>query len=89
LNAKWTDLRARTALRRIFDTAIASADPRITIADDLPAKPNERCIVVGAGKASAAMVAGLDAAWSDVDLSGVVVTRHGDSIPAGRIIWSG
>ncbi|MDH2385521.1 glycerate kinase [Bradyrhizobium sp. CER78] len=81
----WTDLRARTALRKIFDAAIASADPRMTIARALPAKPKGRCIVIGAGKASAAMAAGLDAAWPDVDLSGVVVTRHGHSIPAGRI----
>lgn len=85
MNTDWTDLRARTALRRIFDAAIASCDPRLTIARALPAKPKGRCIVVGAGKASAAMAAGLDAAWPDVDLSGVVVTRHGHSVPAGRI----
>jgi glycerate 2-kinase len=85
LNAEWTDLRARNALRRIFDAAIASADPRITIASALPAKPKGRCIVVGAGKASAAMAAGVDAAWPDVDLSGVVVTRRGHLVPAGRI----
>jgi glycerate 2-kinase len=41
--------------------------------------------VVGAGKASAAMAAALDAAWSDVELSGIVVTRYGHAIPAGRI----
>jgi len=85
LSDKWTDVRARTALQRIFGAAIASADPRITIASALPAKPKGRCIVVGAGKASAAMAAGLDAAWPDVELSGVVVTRHGHSVPAGRI----
>ncbi|WP_076860596.1 glycerate kinase type-2 family protein [Bradyrhizobium mercantei] len=85
MNDQWTDVRARTALRRIFDAAVASADPRITIAGALPAKPKGRCIVVGAGKASAAMAAGLDAAWPDVALSGVVVTRHGHSVPAGRI----
>jgi hydroxypyruvate reductase len=85
LNGNWTDLRARTALRRIFDAAVASADPKLTIAGALPAKPKGRCIVVGAGKASAAMAAGLDAAWPDVDLSGVIVTRHGHSVPAGRI----
>lgn len=44
-----------------------------------------RCVVVGAGKASAAMAAALDAAWPDVDLSGVVVTRYGHAVPAGRI----
>ncbi|MEN3349974.1 MAG: glycerate 2-kinase [Bradyrhizobium sp.] len=85
MNGNWTDLRARTALRRIFDAAVASADPKLTIAGALPAKPKGRCIVVGAGKASAAMAAGLDAAWPDVDLSGVIVTRHGHSVPAGRI----
>jgi glycerate 2-kinase len=85
LNAEWTDPRARTVLRRIFDAAKKSADPRMTIATALPAKPKGRCIVVGAGKASAAMAAGLDAAWPDVDLSGVVVTRHGHSVPAGCI----
>ncbi|PDT74843.1 glycerate kinase [Bradyrhizobium sp. C9] len=85
MNTDWTDLRARTALRRIFEAAIASCDPRLTIARALPAKPKGRCIVVGAGKASAAMAAGLDAAWPDVDLSGVVVTRHGHSVSAGRI----
>ncbi|MCC8940687.1 glycerate kinase [Bradyrhizobium sp. Arg68] len=85
MNANWTDLRARTALRQIFDAAIASADPKLTIAGALPAKPKGRCIVVGAGKASGAMAAGLDAAWPDVDLSGVIVTRHGHSVPAGRI----
>jgi hydroxypyruvate reductase len=31
------------------------------------------------------MAAGLDAAWPDVDLSGVVVTRYGYAVPAGRI----
>ncbi|MHC2251897.1 glycerate 2-kinase [Bradyrhizobium embrapense] len=85
MNTDWTDLRARTALRKIFDAAIASCDPRLTIVHALPAKPKGKCIVVGAGKGSAAMAAGLDAAWPDVDLSGVVVTRHGHSVPAGRI----
>ena len=81
----WTDSRARNALRRIFDAAVASADPRRAIASHLPQKPGGRCIVVGAGKASAAMAAGLDAAWPDVALSGVVVTRYGYAVPAGRI----
>lgn len=85
MSAEWTDARARLALRRIFDAAIASADPRLTIAGALPTKPRGRCIVIGAGKASAAMAAGLDAAWPDVNVSGVVVTRHGHAVPAGRI----
>jgi glycerate-2-kinase len=30
-------------------------------------------------------MAALDAAWRDVDLTGVVVTRYGQGAPAGRI----
>ncbi|WP_315768492.1 glycerate kinase [Bradyrhizobium sp. SZCCHNR2012] len=85
MTAEWTDGRARAALRRIFDAAVASADPRRSIMRVLPDRPKGRCIVVGAGKASAAMAAGLDAAWPDVALSGVVVTRDGHAVPAGRI----
>lgn len=85
MRAQWTDARARAVLRRMFAAAIASADPRLTIAGALPAKPRGRCIVIGAGKASAAMAAGLDAAWPDVDVSGVVVVRRGHAVPAGRI----
>lgn len=84
-NDLWTDARARGALRAIFDAAVASADPGAAVSRHLPEKPLGRCIVVGAGKASAAMAAALDAAWPDVDLSGVVVTRYGHAVPAGRI----
>jgi glycerate 2-kinase len=81
----WTDERARTTLREIFDAAIVSAAPDRAIRRHLPEKPKGRCIVVGAGKASAAMAAALDAAWPDVALSGVVATRYGHAVPAGRI----
>lgn len=42
-------------------------------------------MVVGAGKASAAMAAALEEAWPHVDLSGVVVTRYGHAVPTSRI----
>lgn len=79
------DERARTMLRAIFDAAVASAAPGPAVLRHLPDKPKGRCIVVGAGKASAAMAAAVDAAWPDVDLRGVVVTRHGHAVDAGRI----
>ncbi|MDB5595363.1 MAG: ttuD [Hyphomicrobiales bacterium] len=79
------DREAKRALRQIFDAAVASAAPGPAVLRNLPDKPRGRCIVVGAGKASAAMAAALDAAWSDVDVSGVVVTRYGHAVPAGRI----
>jgi hydroxypyruvate reductase len=81
----WTDARARAALRAIFDAAVASAQPAKVLAAHLPAKPKRRCLVVGAGKASAAMAAALEAAWPDVALSGVVATRYGYAVPTGRI----
>ncbi|MGL5735464.1 MAG: glycerate kinase type-2 family protein [Beijerinckiaceae bacterium] len=79
------DEQVRRALRAVFDAAVASAAPGPAVARHLPDKPKGRCIVVGAGKASAAMAAALDAAWPDVTLSGVVVTRYGHAVPAGRI----
>ncbi|MDM9542083.1 DUF4147 domain-containing protein, partial [Klebsiella pneumoniae] len=72
-------------LQDIFHHAVncARAGP-VTLAS-LPEKPRGRCVVIGAGKASAAMAAAVDAAWPDVAVSGVVVTRYGYAVPAGRI----
>ncbi|MGV1988628.1 glycerate kinase type-2 family protein [Agrobacterium sp. 22-221-1] len=81
----WNDASARDVLRRIFDAAVASADPAKVVASHLPERPKGRCVVIGAGKASAAMAAALDTAWSDVDLTGIVVTRYGHAVPSGRI----
>ncbi|NSY70630.1 glycerate kinase [Agrobacterium tumefaciens] len=81
----WNDLRAKDALNRIFVAAVASADPAKVLQHHLPSPPKGRCVVVGAGKASAAMAAALDKAWADVNLSGIVVTRYGHAVPAGRI----
>lgn len=49
-------------LRAMFDAAVASAAPGPQVVAHLPAKPKGRCVVIGAGKASAAMAAALDAA---------------------------
>lgn len=81
----WNDTSARDALNRIFMTAVTSADPAKVLQQHLPSPPRGRCVVVGAGKASAAMAAALEAAWPSVDLSGVVVTRYGHAVPTGRI----
>jgi hydroxypyruvate reductase len=79
------DRSARDSLRRIFDAAVDSAAPGPAVLGNLPEKPGGRCVVIGAGKASAAMAAAVDSAWPDVRLSGVVSTRYGHSVPAGRI----
>jgi glycerate-2-kinase len=82
----WDDGRARAALRQLFDAAVASADPRVVLARHLPAAPTGgRVVVVGAGKSAAVMAAAVEAAWPDVPLSGVVVTRYGHGHPTRRI----
>ncbi|WP_417601465.1 glycerate kinase type-2 family protein [Pararhodobacter oceanensis] len=80
-----TPADAQSLLRRMFDAAIAAADPSTVLARHLPEKPAGRCIVVGAGKSAAAMARALEQAWPDVDLSGVVVTRYGHAVPTERI----
>src|SRR4051812_29778426 len=81
----WSDAAARALLRRMFDAAVAAADPMNVLAAHLPPAPKGRCVVVGAGKGAAAMAAAVDAAWPDVALSGAVVTPYGYDRPAGRI----
>ena len=79
------DAHAKDLLRRMLDAAIAAADPAAVLAKALPEKPRGRCIVVGAGKSAAAMARAVEQAWPDVDLSGVVVTRYGHTVPTKRI----
>jgi glycerate 2-kinase len=82
----WTDAEARGALRKIFDAAIAAADPRVVLAAHLPPKPaSGRAVVVGCGKSAAVMAAALEDAWPDISLSGVVVTRYGHAVPTRKI----
>jgi glycerate 2-kinase len=45
----------RSLLRAMFDAAIASAQPAAVVPAHLPEPPAGRLIVIGAGKASAAM----------------------------------
>lgn len=79
------DGSARRALRRLFDAAVASADPRAVLARHLPEPPRGRVLVLGAGKSAAVMAAAVEAAWPDVPLSGLVVTRYGHGYPTRRI----
>jgi glycerate 2-kinase len=82
----WNDATARVALRTLFDTAVAAADPRAVLARHLPPKPTSgRCIVVGGGKSAAVMAAALEDAWPDVALEGTVVTRYGHAVPTRHI----
>ena len=71
-------------LRRMFDAAVASAQPALCVPPHLPQAPRGRLIVVGAGKASAAMAQVVEQHWPG-PLSGLVVTRYGYAVPCERI----
>jgi glycerate 2-kinase len=74
----------RAVLRRLFDVAVATAQPEVCLPKHLPRQPKGRTIVVGAGKASAAMARALEDHW-DAPLEGLVVTRYGYEVPCRRI----
>jgi hydroxypyruvate reductase len=67
---------AAETLRHLFDAAVAACHPSRVVASALPTRPAGRVIVVGAGKAAAAMAAAVEDAWGP-PLSGLVVTRYG------------
>jgi len=73
-----------TFLRRLFAAAVAAADPARCVPPNLPAERGGRLIVVGAGKASAAMARALEAHWPG-PLEGLVVTRYGFGAACSRI----
>ena len=71
-------------LRSLFDAAVAAAAPDACVPPYLPPPPKGRTIVVGAGKAAAAMARAVEAHWAG-PLEGLVVTRYGHSVPTRHI----
>ena len=71
-------------LRRLFTAAVAAADPAKCLPKHLPRPPKGRTVVVGAGKASAAMARAVEDHWPG-PLAGLVVTRYGCAVPCRRI----
>lgn len=77
-------IEPRALLRQMFDAAIAAAQPALCLPAHLPQPPKGRTIVIGAGKASAAMARALEDNWPG-PLEGLVVTRYGYEVPCQRI----
>ncbi len=77
-------MEPRVLLRALFDAAVAAADPALVLPANLPEPPRGRTVVVGAGKASAAMGLALERHWAG-ELSGLIVTRYGHGAPCKRI----
>jgi len=71
-------------LRKLFGAAVASAQPAQCVPANLPEPGSGRTLVVGAGKAAAAMARAVEDHWSG-DLSGLVITRYGHGVPCQRI----
>jgi hydroxypyruvate reductase len=82
-------------LKNAFAAAVAVADPQVIVPQYLtkifPAgqQPQGRCLVVGAGKASASMASAFEAYakkyWPQVNIEGVVLTRYGHASPTSHI----
>ncbi len=71
-------------LRVLFTAAVDAALPEKSVPRFMPQKPKGRTIVVGAGKASAAMARTFEEHW-DGPLEGLIVTRYGHGVPTSRI----
>ncbi|WP_368639944.1 glycerate kinase [Castellaniella ginsengisoli] len=78
------NLSPRELLTRMFQAAVRAAQPEHCIPAFLPQRPKGRTLVIGAGKASAAMAQALERHWAG-PLEGLVVTRYGYAVPCERI----
>lgn len=77
---------AKNLLLPAFQMALAAADPVRIVSAHLPAPPKGRTLVVGGGKAAAAMAKAVETDWPrDSRLSGLVVTRYQHGLPLDRI----
>ena len=74
----------RELLANLFTAAVNAAQPEHCIPRFLPEPPKGRTLVIGAGKASAAMAQALERNWPG-PLTGLVVTRYGYAVPCERI----
>jgi hydroxypyruvate reductase len=71
-------------LRAAFGAAVEAARPEACLPRCLPDAPGGRTVVIGAGKAAAAMALALERHWS-AGLSGAVVTATGHGLSCPRI----
>ncbi len=80
---------SKTLLRAMFDAAIAAAQPALCLPAHLPnpASVKGRTMIIGAGKASAAMARALEDNWKGRlnALTGLVITRYGYEVPCKHI----
>ena len=69
-----------------FRAAVAAADPLTGVPPHLPAPPAGRTLVLGAGKAAAAMALAVEQHWpTGAPLEGMVITRYQHGLLTNRI----
>jgi glycerate 2-kinase len=79
-------MRSRELLLGSFQAALDAADPLKRVPPHLPAPPKGRTLVVGAGKAAAAMALAVEQSWpADKALDGLVVTRYQHGLLTNRV----
>ncbi len=75
----------RELLVESFRAALTAADPLQIVPQHLPRPPKGRTIVVGAGKAAAAMAKAVEENWpADKPLEGLVITRYAHGYPEAQ-----
>lgn len=78
--------RVRKQLLDSFSAALAAADPLKIVPAHLPPPPKGRTLVVGAGKAAAAMALAVEQSWpAGASLDGLVITRYQHGLLTNRI----
>ena len=70
-------------LHKLFETAVAAADPMQVLPRVLGPRPPGRVVVIGAGKASARMAEAVESLWGPCE--GLVITRYGHARPCQSI----
>jgi glycerate 2-kinase len=78
------DRAARDLLNRLFRAAVDAAQPARCVPSALPTPPSGRTVVIGAGKAAAAMAAAVEDNWPG-EIGGLVVTRYDHGVPTRHI----
>ncbi|MEQ8708451.1 MAG: glycerate kinase [Rhodospirillales bacterium] len=74
----------KTFLKDLMSMSLADVRPENCVPPALPPRPAGRTVVIGAGKASAAMAQAFERAW-DGPLEGLVITRYGFARPCEKI----
>ena len=74
----------REFLLSAFRAAVKEAQPKLCLPQFLPDRPKGKIVVIGAGKASAAMAAVAEDHYAS-EISGLVITRYGYAVDCQNI----